>query len=163
MITKVINKQIAQAMKVKDEVRLSTLRLLSSALHNAKIDKRGELTEEEELVVVKKEAKRRIDAIDAYEKVLRQASTKGGQAGLTKKIEGRIKTEKKELAILKEYLPEEMEESELVNLVNQAIKETGAKEMKDIGKVIGMVMQKAGGRADGGRVAAMVKSKLVHD
>ena len=68
MILDTVNKQIAEAMKAKDEIRLSTLKLLLSALHNAKIDKRGDLTEEEELEIVRREAKKRKDAVEAYKK-----------------------------------------------------------------------------------------------
>lgn len=145
MITPNITKQIAEALKAKDEVRLSTLRMLSSALNYEKIDKRRDLTEEEEIAVVKKEAKKRNDAIEAY--------TKAG-------AKDRADLEGKELSILKEYLPEEMSESELSLLVEQVIKEVGAKQVSDMGRVIGVVMQKSGGRADGSKVAAKVKEHL---
>ena len=145
MITDTIQKQITEAMKARDEIRLSTLKLLSSFLHNAKIDKRGELTEEEEIVVVKKEAKKRKDAIEIYERVGEKE---------------RAEREKKELAILETYLPQEMGDEELEKIVEATINELGAKSLADMGRLMGAVMGKVGGQADGTRVSAMVKEKL---
>lgn len=145
MLAEDITRQIGEAMKAKEEIRLSTLRLLSSALNYEFIAKQRKLSEEEELAVVRREAKKRKDAIEIYEK-----------AGATERAD----KEKKELAILEEYLPAQMPESELVNLVDQVIKETNAKTMADMGKVIGIVVLKTAGRVDGGRVASLVKGKL---
>lgn len=145
MISDTITQKIAEAMKARDEIRLSTLRLLSSALNYERIAKQHDLSVEEELVVVRREAKKRKDAIEAYEK-----------AGAMDRAE----KEKKELAILEEYLPAQMPEEELVNLVNQAIEEAGAKTMAEMGKVVGAVMAKAKGQADGAKVSELVKSKL---
>lgn len=145
MITDTINSQIHKALKKKDEIRVSTLKLLLSALHNAKIEKMDKLNKEEEIEVVKKEAKRRKDAIEAYEKVER---------------EDRVKKEKKELEILEEFLPEQMSDEELDKLVVEAIKKVKASSMADMGKIMGAVMPKVKGMADGGRVSGMVKKKL---
>jgi uncharacterized protein YqeY len=145
MIVDTINQKIAEALKAKDEIRLSTLRLLSSALNYEFIAKQHKLSQEEELVVVGREAKRRKDAIEAYEK-----------AGAADRAE----REKKELAILEEYLPEQMSDEELVKVVEEAIAQTGAKAISDMGKVMGAVMAKVQGRADGGRVSLLVKTKL---
>lgn len=145
MIVENINKQIAEAVKAGDELRATTLRLLSSELHNAKIDKRGELSNEEEIVVVQKEIKKRKDAIQAYEK-----------AG----AEERVKREKDEMAILKEFLPEQLSEEDLKKLVDEAIEKTGAEKMSDMGKAIGYVMGRAKGQVEGARVSQMIKEKL---
>ncbi|MEJ2348045.1 MAG: GatB/YqeY domain-containing protein [Patescibacteria group bacterium] len=145
MIKDSIKKQIIEAMKAKDEIKLSTLKLLSSALHNAEIEKQRDLTEEEEIEIVKREAKKRKDAIEAYEKA---------------KATDRAEKEKKELAILQEYLPEEMPDSELEKIVDEVISETKASSMQDMGRVIGAVMGKAKGKADGKKVSEMVRSKL---
>lgn len=145
MISDTINKQIAEAMKAKDEIRLSTLKLLLTALHNARIDKRGDLTKEEELEVVGREAKKRKDAIEAYKK-----------AGAT----DRAKKEEKELTILQEFLPKELSDEEVLKLVNETIAATGASSPQDMGKVIGAVMAKAKGKADGKKVSEMVRKKL---
>ncbi len=158
MITDTIKKQIIRAMKTKDEIRLSTLKLLSSELHNAKIEKRGDLNEKEEIEVVRKEAKKRKEAIETYKKL----QTPSGPAGKTPdpKIQDRIDKEIKELEILKEFLPKDLSEEELKKIVDEAVAETGAKSLQEMGRVIGAVMGKVKGRAEGGRVAEMVKSKL---
>ncbi|MFV1917743.1 MAG: GatB/YqeY domain-containing protein [Patescibacteria group bacterium] len=145
MISDTVKQQIVVAMKAKDEVRLSTLRLLSSELHNAKIDKRDKLTEDEELEVVRREAKKRRDAIEAYEK-----------AG----AKDRADKEEEELKILQEFLPKELSDEKLEQIVTEVITETGAKDVKEMGKVIGLVMGKVKGRAEGGRVADLVRRKL---
>ncbi|MEK7111839.1 MAG: GatB/YqeY domain-containing protein [Patescibacteria group bacterium] len=145
MIVPTISQKIAEAMKARDEIRLSTLRLLSSALNYEFIAKQHILNEEEELAVVRREVKKRKDAIEAYEK-----------AGATDRAE----KEKKEMAILNEFLPAGMSDEEVTKLVDAAIAETGAKSIADMGKVMGAVMAKAGGRADGGVVSNLVKSKL---
>jgi hypothetical protein len=145
MITDTISQKIGEAMKAHDEIRLSTLRMLASALNYEFIAKQHELSEEEELVVVRHEAKKRKEAIEAYEK-----------AG----AKDRAEKEKKELDILQEYLPAEMSDEELKKLVEETVNETGAKSTADMGKVMGAVMAKVAGRADGGKVSELVKSKL---
>jgi len=145
MIADTITQKIGEAMKAKDAVRLSTLKMLSSALNYEFISKQHVLTAEEEIVVVKKEAKKRKDAIEAYEK-----------AGETVRAE----QEKAELTILKEYLPEEMPEVEVEKLVDETISELGASTLSDIGKIIGTVITKSKGLADASMVAQMARSKL---
>ena len=182
MIADTITKKIGEALKAGDEIRLTTFRMLSSALNYEKIAKQHELSEEEELVVVQKEAKKRKDAIEAYQKIqgkkdeilrlpsvaqddrsddeIVSDSSSSKKTELQAKVQERIKREEEELEILKEYLPEEIGESELVNLVNQVIEETGAKTMADMGKVIGEVKKRANGVVDGSKVAELVKAKL---
>ena len=145
MITDTIKKQIIDAMKSKDELRVSTLKLLSSALHNEVIKKQADLTNEEEIEIVRKEAKKRKDAIDIYEKV---------------SAKDRADKEKKELEILQEFLPAQLSDEVLVGMVDEAIKQIGANSMADMGKIIGFVMKKASGQVDGGRVSQLVKEKL---
>lgn len=146
MLIEEIKKQIVDAMKAKDEIRLSTLKMLSAALTNAEIAKKREkLIEEEEMKVVGAEAKKRKDAIELYEK--------GG-------AQDKADKEKKELVILQEYLPKEMDETELEKIVSDSINKVGATTMADMGKVMGAVMGKVQGKADGGRVSAIVKDKL---
>jgi hypothetical protein len=145
MITDTITKLIGDAMKARDEIRLSTLRMLSSALNYEKIAKQHDLNEEEELVVVRRELKKRKDAIEAYEK-----------AGATDRAE----KERKEGEILEAYLPAQMEDAELEKIVKDAIAETGAQGLSEIGKIMGAVMPKVAGKADGGRVSGMVKKLL---
>jgi uncharacterized protein YqeY len=145
MITGKIKKQIIEAMKAKDEIRLSTLKLLSSSLYNAQIKKREDLSEEEELEIVRREAKQRKDAIEVYEK-----------AGAKERVE----KEKKELQILQGYLPKELSDEELSKIVDEVISTTGVTGMKDMGKAIGAVLGKCKGQADGKKVSEMVRSKL---
>src|SRR3989344_671588 len=155
MIKDTIGKQITDAMKAKDGVRLSTLKMLSAALTNAEIEKmRVKLTEEEELAVVRKEAKKRKDAIEIYKK-LQDSKTQKLQA------EKNVEREEEELKVLQEFLPKEISDEELTALIDQTIEETGASEMKDMGKVVGKVMAKAGGAIEGSRVASVVKEKLI--
>lgn len=145
MITDTITQKIGEAMKAHDATRLSTLRMLSSALNYEFIAKQHKLSEEEEIAVVKREAKKRKDAIEIYQQA---------------KALDRAEQETKELEILKEFMPTEMGEEEITKLVDEAISQTGASQISDMGKVIGMVVGKSGGRADGSLVARLVKEKL---
>ena len=145
MIAGTIGQKIAEALKAHDEIRLSTLRLLSSALNYEKIAKQHDLTESEELTVLRREINKRQEAISDYEKA-------GASA--------RAEKEKKELFILKEFLPEELSDEALYVLIENEIKETGAKDLKDMGKVIGSVLAKAKWAADAKKVAQVVRSKL---
>ncbi len=137
--------KINEALKARDELRLSTLKMLSSEIHNAEIDNKGVLSKEQELVVVNKEAKKRKDAIEAYEK-----------AGAMDRAE----RERQELAILQEYLPKQLGDAELTLMVDQAIMEINPQGLGDMSKVIGVVKAKVGAQADGGRIASLVKDKL---
>ena len=144
MITKTLQQKIAEAMKAHDEVKVSTLRLLSSALNYEKIAKQHDLTDEEELSVIRKEVKQRKDSIEAYDKA--------GRSDLSQK-------EKAELDILSEFLPPEISDEDLNKLVDEAVSTVNPTGMQDIGKVIALVKGKAP-NADGGKVAQIVKSKL---
>lgn len=156
MIAGKLQQIIGEAMKAHDELRTSTLRLLSSAFNYEKIAKQHELTEEEELVVIQKEAKQRRDSIEA----LRQAQGKS-TTSTESEIKARLDREEEELKILQEYLPPEMDEATLSKLVMEAIAQVGAKSMADMGRVVGAVKAKAP-NVDGGRIAQIVSSKL-HD
>jgi uncharacterized protein YqeY len=151
MIADTITQKIGEAMKAHDGVRLSTLKMLASALNYDFIAKQHKLSDEEELVVVRREVKKRREAIEIYKKAGDRDRDRA---------ERKIEQEEKELAILQEYLPEEMPEEELVKLVDAAISETGAKDIKDMGKVIGLVKQKSQGRAEGAKIAEIVRNKL---
>jgi uncharacterized protein len=144
MIAQTLQQKIGEAMKAHDEIKLSTLRLLSSAFNYEKIAKQHELTEEEEMAVIRKEAKQRRDSIEAYKK-----------AGALDRSE----KEEAELTILQEYLPPEMSEQELAKLVMDAITQSGAKTMADMGRVIGMVKSHAP-NVDGTKIAQIVSSKI---
>ena len=145
MITDTITQKIGEALKTHEEIKLSTLRLLSSALNYEFIAKQHKLSEDEELVVVRREAKKRKEAIEVYEKV---------------KAFDRAEKEKKELSILQEFLPPEISDEEITKLVNETLKETNASGLAGLGKVISLVRTKAKGAVDGAKVAQLVKMKL---
>ncbi len=136
---------LANAQKSKDEVKISTLRLIIAKAHNAKIAKGEDLTDDEVLAEIAKDAKRHRESIEAFEA--------GGRSDLAKK-------EKAELAILETYLPKPLSESELANMVSEAIAAVGAKQLADLGKVIKAVISSAGARAEGAKVAEIARKKL---
>lgn len=156
MISDSITKLIGESMKAGDQLRLSTLRMLSSALNYEKIAKQHDLSELEETFVVRREIKKINDSIDSLKSAIGKNTSAGGDG----EINLRIKKAESEIEILKEFLPAEMDESELINIIDSAIEQTQAKQMSDMGKVMGIVSAKVAGRADGKRISDIVKSKL---
>lgn len=144
MLSQNITKLIVEAMKSGDELRLSTLRMLSSEFNYEKIRLQRELDESDEQSVIRKEARKRKDAIEAY--------TKAG-------AKDRAEQERKELEILQEFLPPELTEEQVNQLINDSIKQINAKTIADLGKVIANVKSKAPG-VDGGMLAQIVRQKL---
>ena len=151
MIKDIINSKIAEALRKHDEIRLTTLRMLSSALNYEFINKQHDLSEEDEIAVVQREVKKRNDAVQSYKQVLEKDPVR---------VQEKIDKELKESSILKEFLPPEMDESELVKIVGDAIVKTKASSIKDMGKVIAVVKERVKGAADGGRIAQLVKRSL---
>jgi uncharacterized protein len=151
MIKNSINQQIGDALKAHDQLRLTTLRMLSSALNYEFIAKQHELTEDEEITVVRREVKKRNDTVETYKQVLMHDPVH---------VQEKIDTELAEIKILKEYLPPEMGDKELNDIVEKAVTEVGASEIKDMGSVIGVIKAKVGVSVDGKRIADMVKAKL---
>jgi uncharacterized protein YqeY len=140
-------KDMKEAMKARDKVRLSTIRMINSLIKNAEIEKKGDLTEDEIIQLLMKYAKQRKEAIEMYEK--------GGRQDLVEK-------EKAELAIVESYLPKQLNEEEIREYVKEAIESTGASSPKDIGKVMQYVMPKVKGRADGSIVNKIVREMLAN-
>jgi len=143
-----IDADLKTAMLGGDKILTTTLRGLKSAILYAEVaaNKREEgLTDNEVIDIFGKEAKKRQESADLY--------IQGGN-------EEKAKAEMAEKLVIEGYLPEQMDDESLKNLVEAAITETGAASMQDMGKVIGLVKQRAGAGADGGRIAAMVKEKL---
>jgi uncharacterized protein YqeY len=140
-----IDQDLTTSMKEGQAVRTGTLRLIKNALKNEQIKLGHELTEAEVLKVLQREAKQRRDSITQYQA--------GNRADLAD-------AEQQELAIIEAYLPDQMGETELAKLVETVISELGATGPAQMGAVIGAVMQRAGGRADGGAVATQVRQKL---
>ena len=134
-----------EAMKARDQLKLSTLRLLVSEIKNKEIDAKGELKDEAILAIIQKAVKQRQDSIAQYEK--------GGRQDLADK-------EKAELEILKTYLPEELSQEEILKIIDEAIAATGATSPKEMGKVMREVMPKVKGRADGKMVNELVRKRL---
>lgn len=134
-----------EALKARDEVKVSTLRFLISKLDNAKIAKGAELSDTEAISEIFKDAKGHKESIAAFEKASRSE--------LAQK-------EKAELEILAKYLPEELTEVEINKLVEEAIVETGASKLADMGKVMAVVSGKVKSRADGATVSQIVKTRL---
>jgi len=148
MLKDKIQEDLKQAMLAKEVEKLSTIRMLKSALQYFEIHKGGagyEATDEDVMDVIGREIKKRRESIEMYEK--------GGRQELADK-------EKLELEILQTYLPEQMTEEEVQVLVNEAITQTGAKTMQDMGKVMGALMPKTKGKADGQLVSSVVREKL---
>lgn len=137
---------LKQALKDKDGNAMDALRGLNAAITiQEKQGKEHKLSEEEIIEIVQKEAKKRQEAISAYQK--------GGRQDLVQK-------EQEELAVLQKYLPEQLSENELKDIIRQAIEQTGAESLQDMGKVMGQVMPQVKGRAEGARVSALVKEAL---
>lgn len=141
-----LSQEIKSAMLAKDADRLSTLRLLKSAIGYVQIERKTENLSDADFVgIVQKEVKKRRDAIEQYEK--------GGRPELAAK-------EKKEITVLETFLPKPLSAEELEQLVKATIQETGATSKKDMGPVIKAVQTKAAGRADGKTISAVVGKLL---
>jgi uncharacterized protein YqeY len=144
-ITDRIQADTAAATKSQDRPRVATLRLLVDALQTEAKHARGELDEQQEIAVLKRERKRRAEAADAYRK--------GGRADAAA-------AEDAEAELIDVYLPAQISDDELQQLVADALAETGAESQKEMGRVMSAVMAKAQGRADGRRVSELVKERL---
>ena len=148
MLKQQLRDELKQAMLDKDEMKKSVLRMLISAIGYYEIEKGGagyEATDEDIMNVIQKEAKQRKDSIEQF--------TTGGRPELAE-------NESKELAMLQVYLPEQMGEEEIRGLVQEAISQTGATSAADMGKVMGALMPKTKGKADGGLVSKIVREEL---
>ena len=136
---------LKDAMKNHNEVKKNTVTMIRAAIKQIEVDKRVELDDNEVTEIISKEAKKRKDALAEFEKAGR---------------EDLISQTNEELAIIKEYLPEELSTEELTKIIEDTIKEVGAETMKDMGKVMQAVKTKTAGRADGKTINEIVKSKL---
>jgi len=144
-----INNALKDAMKARDERRVSTLRLVNSALKNADIEApgqgKGPLGDDELLGLLQKMIKQRAESIELFEK--------GGRAELAAQ-------ERQEVAIIASYLPKQMSEDEVKAAIADAIRDTGAAGMKDMGKVIAALRGKYAGKMDFAKASALVKGAL---
>jgi uncharacterized protein YqeY len=141
-----IQSQMTEAMRTKDQLRLSVLRMMKSAIKNKEIEKMKPLDEGEALSVLNSLVKQRKDSVDQFRK--------GGREELAQKEEAEIK-------IIEEYLPAAASEDDIRKAIEEAIQETAASSIKDMGKVMKASLARLAGKsADGSRVSQLVKEKL---
>ncbi|THE11309.1 GatB/YqeY domain-containing protein [Enterococcus hirae] len=140
-----LNDDMKTAMKAKDKESLQVIRMIKSSIQNEQIKVGHDLTEEEELTVLSREMKQRRDSLHEFEEA--------GRDDLAEKV-------KSEIAIVEKYMPEQLSDDEIRQLVQEAIAQTGASSVKEFGKVMGVIMPKVKGKADGNQVNAIVKESL---
>jgi uncharacterized protein len=144
-LIKELESELEQAMKERDAARRDTLRLILSSLRSAEKELQRPLHDEEELQVLQRERKKRIEAADAFRSAGREEQAEAEEA---------------ELDVLEEFMPEPLSEEELEEIVDDAIAETGATNLRDLGRVMADVMPQIAGRADGSAVSQLVREKL---
>ncbi|WP_368252072.1 GatB/YqeY domain-containing protein [Enterococcus sp. 2201sp1_2201st1_B8_2201SCRN_220225] len=140
-----LNADMKTAMKAKDKERLAVIRMLKASLQNEEIKVGHELNADEELTILSREMKQRRDSLAEFEKA--------GREDLSEKV-------KIEIAIVEKYLPAQLSDEEIRQIVAQAIADTNATSPSEFGKVMGAVMPKVKGKADGNQVNAIVKELL---
>ncbi len=140
-----IEDELKQAMLARDGERRDALRLILSSLKSAQKELQRPLHDDEELQVLQRERKRRIEAAEAF-----RAGDREEQA----------EKEERELAVLEEFMPEPLSEDELEEIIDDAIAECGATSLRDLGRVMADVMPQVSGRADGSVVSQLVREKL---
>jgi uncharacterized protein YqeY len=148
MLKQKLKEKLTQSMLARNELKTSVLRMLLSAVNYYEIQKGGagyEATDEDVLAVIQKEAKQRRDSIEEF--------TKANRLELAEK-------ETKELEMLQVYLPQQMNEEQIREIVKQTISEIGATTIADMGKVMGALMPKVKGKSDGGLVSKIVREIL---
>jgi uncharacterized protein len=140
-----IDGELKEAMRARDAERRDALRLILSSLKGAEKDLQRPLSDDEELQVLQRERKKRIEAAEAF---------RSGQR------EEQAASEERELSVLQEFMPEPLSEQELEEIVDNAIAENGATSIGDFGRVMADVMPQVSGRADGSAVSQLVREKL---
>ena len=140
-----IEQELKEARLARDEKRRDALALILSSLKSAEKELQRPLSEDEELQVLQRERKKRVEAMEAFEKAGR---------------EEQADAEEFELDVLEEFMPEPLDEDEIEEIVDDVIAEVGATSLRDIGRVMADVMPRISGRADGSTVSQLVKEKL---
>jgi uncharacterized protein YqeY len=140
-----LNDAVKSAMRAGDKARLGTLRLATAALKQREVDERIELSDEDVLAALSKMIKQRRESIAQYEQANRPELAAQEQA---------------EIEILSEFLPQPLSETEIDQLIDKAVAETGASSVRDMGKVMGILRPQVQGRADVAAVSARVKDRL---
>ncbi|MBP2026326.1 uncharacterized protein YqeY [Acetoanaerobium pronyense] len=136
---------LKESMKNKDQVRKSVVTLVRSAIKQKEVDERVELSDDDILDVISKQLKQRKDALEEFKKLQR---------------DDLVDETEKEISILMGYLPEQLTDEELHAIVSETINQVGATTMKDMGKIMGVVMPKVKGKADGKRINEIAKQIL---
>ena len=144
-LTERLTTDMKQAMKDKDKVRLSVIRMVRTAIQNAEIDLKTTLSDDEVIAVLNRELKQRRDSLQAFESA--------GRQDLVEEV-------KQEIEVLIDYLPAQMTEDEVRAIVKEVVTETGATGKADMGKVMSALMPKVKGRADGKLVNTIVSQEL---
>jgi uncharacterized protein YqeY len=147
MLAEQIQTDLKAAMKARDRTAMAALRMVLTRIREARVaeGQTGDVSDEEVQALIRREAKRRTEAASAF-----AAAGRDEQAA----------NEEAELAILQRYLPQQMPDHEIVALIDEAVAATGASSASDFGRVMGAVMSKVSGRADGARVNALVRERL---
>jgi uncharacterized protein YqeY len=140
-----LNEEMKQAMKSSDKLRLSTIRMIRSAVKNREIEQRKRLEDDDIAKVIQGMVRKGEESVDQFQI--------GGRQDLVDK-------EKKEIEILKSFLPQPISHEEILRIIDQSIEETQASSMKDLGKVMKSIMPKLGGKADGKLINQLVKERL---
>lgn len=145
MLADRIKDDMKTAMRERDKDRLGTIRLILAAIKQKEVDERIELTDADVLAILDKMVKQRKDSITQFEAAGRDELAAKEQA---------------EIEVISTYLPQQLSESEIDDLIAEAITASGAESMRDMGKVMGMLKPKLQGRADMGQVSGLIKAKL---
>jgi uncharacterized protein YqeY len=140
-----LEQELQDAMRERDDARRDTLRLLLASLRGAEKELLRPLHDDEELQVLQRERKKRVEAAEAFRD--------GGR-------EAQAEKEEAELSVLQEFMPEQLSEDELEEIVDDVIAEVGATNVRDLGRVMADVMPQVAGRADGSAVSQLVREKL---
>jgi uncharacterized protein YqeY len=137
--------EMKQAMKSNEKLKLSTIRMVRSALKNKEIELRKKLEDEDIVKVIQAMVRKGEESVEQFQT--------GGRMDLVEK-------EKSEIEIMKSFLPQPLSQEEILKIIDQSIQETQASSLKDLGKVMKSVMPKMGGKADGKLINQLVKEKL---
>ncbi|MHA6250936.1 GatB/YqeY domain-containing protein [Oceanobacillus sp. CAU 1775] len=141
-----LNKNMVQAMKNKDKETLGVIRMVKASIQNESIKlKKDPLSEDEELTILSRELKQRKESLQEFDAA--------GREDLVEKVQS-------EIDILQEYMPKQLSNEELEEIVEQVIQEVNAKSLKDMGKVMGKVVPLTKGKADGSKIREVVENKL---
>ena len=140
-----ISRDTKEAMRDRDRPRVEALRMLSAAVKNGEIEKGEPLTEDEEITILRRQLKQREESAGAFRKAGREEQARNEEA---------------EADIVRRYLPAPLSDEELERIIEEAIRETGAATMRDMGAVMGRASEISGGRADGKRLSALARKRL---